>query len=181
MPSGDSTSLRCVPAPPIVSCVPATAGTCIQRAPPPALVRGCTSPLEGSPLLRLELSVKYSYFLIIKGISITFVKYTCIALKQPNIDIRHGKNPFCGRRAEKSRSREQGRLGLCPNDEIQCFPEQWNRFLFPSRGDFMRESVQNPKRPLLERFCRRNAVVSSRANDYSQRRTFRIYSLYSSP
>ena len=49
MPSGDSTSLRCVPAPPIVSCVPATAGTCIQRAPPPALVRGCTSPLENIP------------------------------------------------------------------------------------------------------------------------------------
>ena len=46
---GDSTSLRSVPAPPIVSFVPAVAGTCIQRAPPPTLVRGCTSPLEGIP------------------------------------------------------------------------------------------------------------------------------------
>ena len=51
---GDATSLRCVPAPPIVSCVPATAETCIQRAPPPALVRGCTSPREGLPYSDLE-------------------------------------------------------------------------------------------------------------------------------
>ena len=41
---GDSVPLRSTPAPPTVSCVPAGAGTCLRRAPPPTLVRGCTSP-----------------------------------------------------------------------------------------------------------------------------------------
>ena len=46
----DSVPLRSTPAPPIVSCVPAKAGTCIQRAPPPARVRGWTRLREGISL-----------------------------------------------------------------------------------------------------------------------------------
>ena len=34
---------------PLSPASPLAAGTCIQRAPTPTLVRGCTSPLEGPP------------------------------------------------------------------------------------------------------------------------------------
>ena len=34
---------------PLSPASPLAAGTCIQRALPPTLVRGCTSPLEGIP------------------------------------------------------------------------------------------------------------------------------------
>ena len=73
---------------------PAVAGTCIQRAPPPALVRGWTSPLEGIPSPTKNRQKNIAILLIIKGIAIAFVNlfdYICIALKQTKVDIRYGK------------------------------------------------------------------------------------------
>ena len=55
---GDFVPLRFTPAPPTVSCVPAGARTCIQRAPPPTLVRGCTSsPAPHTPSLPRNIFV----------------------------------------------------------------------------------------------------------------------------
>ena len=50
-PSG---GLRFAPAPPIVYYVPAMAGTCIQRAPPPTRVRGWTRLRKGTPFLLIH-------------------------------------------------------------------------------------------------------------------------------
>ena len=47
--SGGTPFASLTPAPPIVSCAPH--GACIQRAPPPILVRGWTSPRRGAPFL----------------------------------------------------------------------------------------------------------------------------------
>ena len=62
---GDSTSLRSVPAPPIVSCVPATAGTCIQRAPPPTQVES-TSDSEALDLFRRKPYKPITFLTIIQ-------------------------------------------------------------------------------------------------------------------
>ena len=58
---GDSIPLRFIPAPPTVHCVlfiglRPQKRTRIRRAPPPALVRGCTSPL--APYLPSRISVR---------------------------------------------------------------------------------------------------------------------------
>ena len=62
---GDSTSLRSVPAPPIVSCVPATAGTCIQRAPPPTQDES-TSDSEALDLFRRKPYKPITFLTIIQ-------------------------------------------------------------------------------------------------------------------